>query len=134
MRGGAYNWRSQTGSMVLSKGVGMETVSRQPWRQRRREGGGRRGRMSETLVPAAWAEACGRWCQNSVLRACGQTKIKGAGATEWHHTHMHAYARLNGLSQIGFIMSQPLGLSKPPIMQCDRTRSTHTHTPSLEGR
>lgn len=82
-----------------------------------------RRRMSETLVPGAWAEASGCWCQNSVLRGCGQTKIKGAGATEWHHTHMHAYTRLNGLSQIGFIMSQPLGLSNPPpfqsIMQCD---------------
>lgn len=37
-----------------------------------------RRRMSETLVPGAWAEASGRWCQNSVLRGCGQTKIKGA--------------------------------------------------------
>lgn len=130
MRGGAYNWRSQTRGMVLWKGVGMETGSRQPWRQKQSQGGELRRRMSETLVPGAWAEASGRWCQNSVLRGCGQTKIKGAGATEWHHTHMHAYTRLNGLSQIGFIMSQPLVLSNHPphIMQCDWTSSTHTRS------
>lgn len=59
----------------------METESRQPWRQQQREREGTEGgRKSETLVPGAWAEACGRWCQNSALRACGQTKIKGAGA------------------------------------------------------
>lgn len=132
MRGGAYNWRSQTRSMVLWKGVGMETVSRQPWRQRQRERGGTKGKNEWNL--STWSVGWGlcRWCQNSVLRACGQTKIKGAGATEWHSTHMHAYTRLNGLSQIGFIMSQPLGLSKPPIMQCDWTSSTHSSS-SEEG-
>lgn len=36
-----------------------------------------RERMSETLVPEAWAEAFSCWCQNVFLRACGQTEIKG---------------------------------------------------------
>lgn len=69
--------------------------------------------MSETLVPEAWAEAFSCWCQNVFLRACGQTKIKGNRAAEWHHTHMHAYTRLNGLSQFGFIMSQLFNVSNP---------------------
>lgn len=30
-----------------------------------------RERMSETLVPEAWAEAFSCWCQNVFLRACG---------------------------------------------------------------
>lgn len=80
----------------------METGSRQPWRRRHREREELRGRMSEILVPEVWADALSRWCQNVFLRACGQTKIKGNPAAEWHHTHMHAYTRLNGLSQFGF--------------------------------
>lgn len=91
-----------------------------------------RRRMSETLVPGAWAEASGRWCQNSVLRGCGQTKIKGAGAPEWHHTHMHAYTRLNGLSQIGFIMSQPLGLSNTPPPVHNAVWLNKQHTPAVQ--
>lgn len=71
------------------------------------------GRMSETLVPEAWAEDFSCWCQNVFLRVCGQAKIKGNRAAEWHHAHMHAYTRLNGLSQLGFIMSQLFNVSNP---------------------
>lgn len=73
------------------------------------------GRMSETLVPEAWAGAFSCWCQNVFLRACGQTKIKGNQAAEWHHTHTHVSARtrVSGLSQFGFIMSQLFNVSNP---------------------
>ena len=53
----------------------------------REKGRDLRERMSETLVPEAWAEAFSCWCQNVFLRACGQTEIKGGRAAEWHHTH-----------------------------------------------
>jgi len=83
----------------------METGSRWAWRQRQRD---LRGRMSETLVPEAWAEAISCWCQNVFLRACGQTEIKGRMAS-----HIRKHTRVNGLSQFGFIMSQLSNVSSP---------------------
>lgn len=79
--------------------------------ERERKGRDLRGRMSETLVPEAWAEAFSCWCQNVLLRACGQTEIKGNRAAEWHHTHTDT--PFSGLSQFGFIMSQLFNVSSP---------------------
>ena len=59
--------------------------------EERKKGRDLRERMSETLVPEAWAEAFSCWCQNVFLRACGQTEIKGNRVAEWHHTHTHTH-------------------------------------------
>lgn len=119
----AFNWRSQTHSLAQWKEEWKELVWRRGADSHGDRGRGRekgreqRGRMSETLVPEAWAEAFSCWCQNVFLRACGQTEIKGNRAAEWHHTHTHththAHTQFNGLSQFGFIMSQLFNVSNP---------------------
>lgn len=58
------------------------------------------GRMSETLVPEAWAQAFSCWCQNVFLRACGQTEIKGSRAAERHPTS--TYTRVHARHSMAF--------------------------------